>query len=176
MKWDVYDETVIYDNPWVRLTTVDVDVPGVGRIDHHVVRATGEVVGTAVTDPDLGILLMYRHRFITGKWGWEIPAGRVDSGESLLDAAVRETVEETGWMPKNVELATSYYPSDGLSDQKFTIFTATGADHLGPPTDISESERIEWVSPAKARQLLHDGEISNGLTMTALLWLFSQAN
>ncbi len=173
MKWDVYGETVIYDNPWVRLTTVDVDVPGVGRIDHHVVRATGEVVGTVVTDPDRGILLMYRHRFITDRWGWEIPAGRVDPGESLRDAAIRETTEETGWKPLDVTPATFYYPSDGLSDQKFNVFTARGAEYVGPPTDISESERIEWVTPARARTLLTDGSISNGLTMAALLWTFS---
>lgn len=172
MKWDVYGETVIYDNPWVRLTTVDVDVPGVGRIDHHVVRSTGEVVGTVVTDPERGILLMYRHRFITDRWGWEIPAGRVDPGETLLEAAVRETTEETGWMPLDVKPATLYYPSDGLSDQKFNVFTATSAEHIGPPTDISESERIEWVSPDRAKALLTDGSISNGLTMAALLWTF----
>ncbi len=173
MKWDVYDETVLYDNPWIRLTTVDVDVPGVGRIDHHVVRSTGEVVGTVVTDTELGVLLMYRHRFITDEWGWEIPAGRVDSGESLHDAAVRETIEETGWSPTNVQPATYYYPSDGLSDQKFNLFIASGADHLGPPTDVSESERIEWVSVTRARELLQSGMIRNGLTMTALLWWFA---
>lgn len=173
MKWDVYGETVLYDNPWIRLTTVDVDVPGVGRIDHHVVRSTGEVVGTVVTDPERGILLMYRHRFITNEWGWEVPAGRVDAGESLHDAAIRETTEETGWKPLDLQEATYYYPSDGLSDQKFNLFVASGAEHLGPPTDISESERIEWVTPDKARELLFGGEIRNGLTMAALLWYFA---
>ncbi len=170
MKWDVYDETVLYDNPWVRLTTVDVDVPGVGRIDHHVVRATSSVVGTVVTDPQRGVLLMWRHRFITDEWGWEIPAGRVDAGESLPAAAERETIEETGWRPHELRFAVEYFPSDGLSDQRFSIFVASGATHLGPPTDISESERLEWHSLTGVRELLQTGQIRNGLSMTALLW------
>ncbi len=36
--------------------------------------------GTVVVDAERGVLLLWRHRFITGTWGWEIPAGGVDSG------------------------------------------------------------------------------------------------
>ena len=45
------------------------------------------------------MLLLWRHRFITDTWGWEIPAGRVEAGEALEDAARREAIEETGWAP-----------------------------------------------------------------------------
>lgn len=170
MKWKVFGESVIYDNPWLRLTTVDVEVPGIGRIDHHVVRATSEVVGTVITDSKRGFLLLWRHRFITDDWGWEVPAGRVDKGESLSEAAEREAIEESGWRPQGLRKVTSYYPSDGLSDQHFHIFRASGAEYLGPPTDISESERIEWHSSDEVKELLATGQIRNGLSMTALLW------
>ncbi len=170
MKWRTFGETTLYDNPWIKLTQVDVEVPGVGRIDHHVVRAQNEVSGTIITDPDRGVLLLYRHRFITNEWGWEIPAGRVDPGETLADAAYREAFEETGWRPNSIRQLTSYFPSDGLSDQQFHIFHAAGAIHEGPPSDPSESERIEWKATEECIDLLRSGEIRNGLTMTALLW------
>ena len=173
MKWRTFGESVLYDNPWIRLTTVDVEVPGTGRIDHHVVRSTNEVVGTVMPDPDRGILLLYRHRFITDRWGWEIPAGKVDEGEALVDAAEREAYEETGWRPGPAQHVTSYYPSDGLSDQRFHVFVAHGATHIGPPPDTSESERIEWKTKAECFELLRSGEIHNGLTMTGLLWYLS---
>ena len=46
--------------------------------------------------------MLWRHRFITDSWGWEIPAGGVDAGETPEDAAAREVLEETGrieWLP-----------------------------------------------------------------------------
>ena len=48
-------------------------------------------------DPARGVLALWRHRFITDTWGWEIPAGRLEAGETAEQAARRETLEETGW-------------------------------------------------------------------------------
>jgi len=71
------------------------DLPGGERFDHHAVRYPQPAAGTIVRDPDRGVLLIWRHRFITDTWGWEIPAGRSEPGESPEEAAVRETIEET---------------------------------------------------------------------------------
>ena len=55
------------------------------------------------------VLLLWRHRFVTDTWGWEVPAGRVDASETAMQAAQRETLEETGWRiaPQCVEHAES---------------------------------------------------------------------
>jgi len=45
------------------------------------------------------VLLLWRHRFITVTWGWEIPVGRAEPGGSPAQAAAREVEEETGWRP-----------------------------------------------------------------------------
>ena len=75
MRWTVHGERRLYDSEWMRLVLVDVEVPGVERFDHHVVRYPQPASGTVVHDPDRGVLLLWRHRFITDTWGWEIPAG-----------------------------------------------------------------------------------------------------
>lgn len=54
-------------------------------------------VGTVVVDGNGNTLLIWRHRFITDRWGWEVPAGWAEPGEDLAEAARREIVEETGW-------------------------------------------------------------------------------
>jgi 8-oxo-dGTP pyrophosphatase MutT (NUDIX family) len=123
-----------------------------------------------VHDPDRGVLLLWRHRFITDTWGWEIPAGAVDEGESPGEAAAREVREETGWQPGPLEHLVSYQPSNGLSDQRFHVFLARDAEHLGDPIDVGESERIEWRSPSDVRAHIARKEMPDGLSLTALLY------
>ena len=91
MRWTVHGERELYDSEWMRLVVVDVEIPGVGRFDHHVVRYPQPASGTVVHDPVRGVLLLWRHRFITDTWGWEIPAGRIEAGETPKDAAARDT-------------------------------------------------------------------------------------
>ena len=169
MRWKTFGERTIYDSLWVRLALVDVEVPGHGRIDHHVVRMPVHAAGTVVHDPDRGILLLWRHRFITDTWGWEIPAGRVDPGETPAQAAAREVLEETGWRPGPVRPLQTYHPANGTSDQTFHVFVADGATHIGPPSDPSESERIAWVPVEQVRTLVLAGELRDGLSLTGVL-------
>ncbi|MGH9186918.1 MAG: NUDIX hydrolase, partial [Acidimicrobiales bacterium] len=90
MRWTVHGERSLYDSDWVSLRLVDVEIPGGERFEHHVVRGAAAAAGTVVHDSAHGVLMMWRHRFITDTWGWEIPAGRIDPGESPMEAAARE--------------------------------------------------------------------------------------
>ena len=170
MRWTVHGERSIYDSEWMRLVLDDVEIPGGERFDHHVVRHPQPASGTVVHDPEQGVLLLWRHRFITDTWGWEIPAGRIEVGETPKDAAVRETVEETGWRPGALTRLGAYAPSNGTSDQMFHVFVAEGAEHVGDPIDAGESEGIAWVAVDKIRRIVAAGEIIDGLSLTALLW------
>jgi 8-oxo-dGTP pyrophosphatase MutT (NUDIX family) len=170
MRWIVHGERSVYTSPWVALELVDVEIPGGRRFEHHVVRVPFEAAGCVVHDPDRGVLLLWRHRFITDTWGWEIPAGAVDDGESPADAAAREVREETGWRTGPVEHLVSYQPSNGLSDQRFHVFLARGAERASDPIDVGEAERIAWRSAADVRDDIARNEVPDGLSLTALLY------
>lgn len=165
----MHGERQIYDSDWVRLTLVDVEIPGGSRFEHHVVRAPRNAAGTVVQS-DRGVLLLWRHRFITDTWGWEIPAGAVDHGESIEAAAAREVLEETGWRPETLEPLVAYHPMNGSCDQQFHTFLARGAEHVGAPTDPAEADRVEWVPVDAVRRILLDGGVTDGLSLTALTY------
>jgi len=175
VRWTIHGERSIYDSEWMRLVLVDVEIPGVERFDHHVVRYPHAASGTVVIEPDRGVLLLWRHRFITDTWGWEIPAGRLEPGESPEQAAERETLEETGWRPGPLTRLGAYAPSNRTTDQMFHVFLADGATHVGDPTDVGESERIAWVPAAEVRELVTEGQVTDGLSLTALLWSLATA-
>jgi 8-oxo-dGTP pyrophosphatase MutT (NUDIX family) len=170
VKWIVHGERMIYESEWMSLALTDIEIPGGARFEHHVVRAPADASGAVVVDDERGVLLLYRHRFTTDTWGWEIPAGRIDAGETPESAAVRETLEETGWAPGPLTSLTTYHPNNGQSDLRFHLFVAHGATHVGAPTDPTESERIEWVPVDGVRRLIESHQVPDGLSLTALLW------
>lgn len=170
--WIDRGDSVIYDSDWVRLVTTDVVMPDGTQVDHHVVRMPRPAAGVVMI-ADGSVLMLHRHRFITNTWGWEIPAGGVDRGEEIADAAVREAREESGWEPRTVTALCRYFPANGVLDQAFHLFVSHDAVHRGPPTDVNEAARIEWLPIADVRRLLFDGGITDGLTFGALAYAFA---
>ncbi len=170
MEWIQHGERSVYESPWVSLRLVDVEVPGGDRFEHHVIRRHLPAAGTVVHDVARGVLLLWRHRFITDTWGWEVPAGRVEQGEAAIEGAAREVLEETGWRPGPLRPLLGYFPTNGISDGRFELFVADGATYVGEPSDPSEADRVEWVPVERVRELLRTGDIRDGLSLTALLW------
>lgn len=171
MKWTVHGERMIYESPWVNLALADIEIPGGARFDHHVIRMPAQASGTVIDVADRGVLLLWRHRFTTDSWGWEIPAGRIDEGETPIEAGAREALEETGWRPGTLHPLGCYFPHNGSSDAVFNLFVADSATYVGEPSDPSESERVEWVEWATIRAEIAAGRIGDGLSLTALLWV-----
>jgi 8-oxo-dGTP pyrophosphatase MutT (NUDIX family) len=114
--------------------------------------------------------MLWRHRFIPDHWGWEVPAGRIEPGESVAQAAAREVLEETGWRPGPLRRLTAYDPTSGISDHRFHLMAAESATYVGEPTDPSEAERVEWLALDDVRRMVAAGEVNDGLSLTALLW------
>jgi 8-oxo-dGTP pyrophosphatase MutT (NUDIX family) len=146
----------------------DVELPDGERFDHHVLRTPGQAAGAVVHDPRRGVLLLWRHRFITDAWGWEIPAGRVDPGEEPVRAAAREVEEETGWRPGPLTPLVSWNVASGITDHHFDCFLAAGAEAAGAPVDAFEAERIEWVPVDRLLDAVRAGEVGDGPTLTAI--------
>jgi len=168
-EWLNRGESTVYASDWVNVTLADVLMPDGTQIDHHVVRMPRPAAGTIVVADDR-VLLLYRHRFITDSWGWEIPAGGVDPGEHPADAAVRETREESGWEPASVRPLCVFHPANGLLDQAFHIFVSDDAAHVGEPTDSNEAARVAWIPLDEIRPMLRRGQIIDGLTFGALTY------
>lgn len=172
MRWKVHSEHSLYTDQWLDVRTSDVELPNGQHLDHRLIRMTPSA-GTVVLDANR-VLMLWRHRFITDMWAWEIPIGRVNSDETPTDAAARETEEETGWRPKNLQPLVYSQPSSGILDSAHHLFKAESATYIGPPDDGFESERIDWVPLESVRELINKKEIIGGPTIIALLYVLTE--
>ncbi|MBI1758247.1 MAG: NUDIX hydrolase [Actinobacteria bacterium] len=168
MRWETCGRRAVYLSDWVEVWLDDVEVPGGQRFEHHVLRFPRPSVAAVVLRGE-ATLLLWRHRFITDSWGWEIPAGWTDHPDEGLEVAVRREIEEeTGHRAAHVEPMTSYHALSGISPMRYTVFLATEVTRIGDPTDGSESTRVEWVPLADIPRLAAAGHISDGPSLTAL--------
>ncbi|MCQ8829833.1 NUDIX domain-containing protein [Streptomyces malaysiensis] len=170
MEWKTHGERQIYTNPWVNLCLVDVEQPDGRRWEHHVVRLRHLAVAAVVND-QREILMMWRHRFITDAWAWELPMGLIEDGETPEEAAAREVEEETGWRPGPMKPLIYAEPANGITDSQHYVFRADGATHIGPPTEKNESDRIEWVPLDRVRGMIDRREVVSSGSLVGLLYV-----
>lgn len=146
----------------------DVERPDGSRTEHEVVRGP-DAAGCVVVDPERGILMIWRHRFLPDTWGWEVPGGAIDAGETAEQAAVREAYEETGWRVVGpVRHLSTHHPSVGLVNQTFSIFLGERAEHVGSPPDANEAVRVEWRSFEQVAADVESGGISDAFSQLAV--------
>ena len=172
MRWKVVSEQPLYGDEWLDIRVADVELPDGRRLDHRLIRTPPGAGVVAVDDADR-VLLIWRHRFITDSWGWEIPLGKVEEGESPIQAAAREFEEETGWRAGPLQHLIDVQPTPGISDSRHHVYTANGATRVGEPDGI-ESGRIEWISLSGLAALIERGDMASGSTLAALLYLQSK--
>ncbi|WP_405561048.1 NUDIX domain-containing protein [Streptomyces sp. NBC_01180] len=170
--WKLHGERTIYDNRWVKLTLMDVEPPGVERFEHHVVRLH-HVAIAAVVDDQERVLMLWRYRFVTQQWGWELPGGIVDEGEDPHATAMREVEEETGWRPAKLDHFVTYQPMIGMVDSPHEIYVGHGAEHVGEPTDVEEAGHVAWVPLADIPGLMARDELLGSGTLVGLLHLLA---
>lgn len=170
VAWSVTGRRSVYTSPYVSLDLVAVEPPGRPAYEHHVVEVPHDSVGVVVHRPGHGVLLLYRHRFITGTYGFEVPAGGAEAGESALDAARREVFEETGWELGDAQVMVAANVSDGLLDHRFHYVYGRAGREVAPPVDTHEATALYWVPVAELSGLIAGGHVPGGLSMLALLY------
>jgi 8-oxo-dGTP pyrophosphatase MutT (NUDIX family) len=168
-RWTVHATRPAYQSSWVDVWLDDVELPDGRHIEHHVLKFPRPSVGAVVIDEDRA-LLIWRHRYITDTWGWEIPAGWADPGEDLADTAVREIEEETGYRAGQVSKLFSYKPLAGISTMHYTVFLTTDVTHIGQPTDDAETTTVKWVPLTDLPRLAANEQITDGPSLTALAY------
>jgi ADP-ribose diphosphatase len=130
--------------------------------------------GAAVIIPQFesgDILLERQYRYPLRRDFLELPAGKLDPGETGLECARRELLEETGYVAAGWRELATFHPCIGYSDERLIYFLARGLSHQGHRPDQDEFLEILRVPMAEAMAMVRDGRVTDGKSVMGLLWL-----
>ena len=158
----------IYTGKTISLRVDTVEIENRGYQKREIVEHVGAVAIVAITD-DNKVILIKQFRKPIEQVIWEIPAGKLEIGESPKECAIRELKEETGYSAKNIKLIYKFFTSSGFSNQKIYIFLATGLIKGEP--DFDEDEFIEKyeVDIDEAKNMVINNEIEDAKTTIGIL-------
>jgi len=179
----VLSSRVGYRGPVFSVTTDEVEEPGGVRARRDVVRHSGSIVVLAVDDlaadgpakaarkAEPRVLLERQYRHAAQSMMWELPAGRIDDGETALTAAKRELLEETGYRARRWKRILHFYASPGFLDETMTIYLARGLQAGKAQPEADERIATRFFTLSEAKRMALNGRIRDAKTISGILWL-----
>lgn len=167
--------STIEKTSFLQINRDKIQLPNGHQHTRIVIRHPGAACVLAVTDNN-HVILVRQWRHAAGRSLLEIPAGKLDAGESPENCALRELAEETPYSAERVEKIHSFYTAPGFCDEIIHLYRAinlTANSTLQPDSD----ELLETVllTPQEAQEAITNGNICDAKTLIALqFWLREQ--
>ncbi len=175
----ILSSVVVYQGPLFRVQHDKIVEPDGKKNERDVIRHNGSVVILALdhskskTDPWIVMERQYRHA--ANQYLWELPAGKLEAGETPLDGAKRELEEETGYRAKKWKPLVEYYASPGFLGESMKVFLAEGLQAGDAHPEEDEEIELRLVKLSNALKMIEKGAILDGKTLTSVL-LYARIN
>jgi ADP-ribose pyrophosphatase len=163
----------VYRGPVFWVTSDHIIEPGSIKVRRDLIHHSGSIVVLAVDDTRKvpRVLLERQYRHAASDYLWELPAGRIDPGESELHAGKREMIEETGYRAERWRRILKFYASPGFVAETMAVYLATGL-HAGE-AEPEEDEVIytRMLPLPTVVKMVMKGTIRDAKTIASVLWL-----
>lgn len=148
--WDVLDERIVIERPWLTVREQHVRTArGVEIAEYHLLDTLDWVCAACITH-DNQVVLVRQYRHGVAHPTLELPAGAINAGEDPLAAVKREVLEETGYTAQHWTLLRSVYPETTRHRHRAFLFLATGAvrsaEQTLDPTEDVDVHLLPWTS------------------------------
>ena len=161
-----------------RVLNLDIDsvrFPDGSQGELEIIRHSGASAVVPLLDEathrDPRVVLIRQYRYAADAYVYEIPAGRLDEGESPLTCARRELEEETGYRAADVKPLMSVFTTPGFTDERIHLFMATGLTSGQERRERDEFLTVITLPLSQVMQMIASGEICDGKTVVALLFV-----
>ena len=168
LKEETVSSELIFDGCIISVYKDTVSLPNGNISTREVVRHKGATCVVPITD-DGEILAVRQYRYALGQVTLEIPAGKLDPGESPESCVLRELAEETGMTAEHIIPLGKLYSAVGFCDEVLHMYAATGLKPHELSPDEDEFLTVVKIPCDTFRKMILDGEITDAKTMSAVL-------
>jgi ADP-ribose pyrophosphatase len=169
----ILSSEVVFQCPLFRVLHDKLIEPGGRRNERDVIRHNGSVVilalDNAMSKKDPWIVMERQYRHAANQYLWELPAGKIESGEDPLEGAKRELAEETGYRAKKWRPLVEYYASPGFLGESMKVFLAEGLEPGEAQPEEDEHIELRLVKLSDVLKMIEKGAILDGKTLTSVL-------
>jgi len=162
------DSKYAYQGRRINLRLDGIELPSGRKTTREIVEHS-DCVAIVVVDEAENVILVRQHRSAAGEDLIEIPAGKVEPGESPLACAHRELREETGYLARKVEALGGFYASPGYSTEYLHLYLATELEPVPETPDADEIMDVVRIPLASIPEMIASGEIRDAKTLVGLL-------
>ncbi|WP_058307521.1 NUDIX hydrolase [Gracilibacillus massiliensis] len=162
----------IFNGKVIDVQVDDVLLPDGKSSKREIVKHPGAVAIIPITQ-DNKIIFVKQYRKPLEKTLIEIPAGKLEEGESPNITVLRELEEETGFTTNHLQYITSFYTSPGFADEIIYLYETNSLEKVLEPKALDEDEFVELMelSIEEAEKLIATQEIHDAKTLYAILYL-----
>ncbi len=168
-KWQVVKDKKVFVTPIFDLHEFSLDAPG-QKIDHpfYVLKAPEWINVIALTE-DNQIVLVEQYRVGVDETTLELPGGMVDEGETPLEAAKRELLEETGCSSDHWELIGKTSSNPAILSNFTHLYLATECEFTGSQkTDGTEDIAVQTLPLDEFLDLVRSGTVHHAIVLAAV--------
>lgn len=169
MSWKKLDSKIVYENGWMRVFEDRVVNPGGGENLYGWVHFRNRAIAIVPIDDEGNTWLVGQQRYTLDEYSWELPMGGAPLDEAPLDAARRELKEETGLTARQWSEIMRLHTSNSITDETGIVYIAEGLTQGAPEFGETEDLEIRKLPLDDAVQLVYDGEITDAISVAAIL-------
>lgn len=167
--WQTKSSQKIYENPWISLTEHQVINPSGGDGIYGEVHFKNYAIGIIAIDEKNMIYLVGQYRYPLKQYSWELPEGGGPLGETPLDSAKRELLEETGLVAQHWQEVLRMHLSNSVSDELGILYLAKDFEQFEAQPEETEQLVVKKIPFEEAYQMVVTGQITDSLTVAGIL-------